>query len=394
MHSLLIHLPADLDPFERGDRFEDPLNRALRQAGRLGECTGGGSGFSIGPGPSDDHSFIDVDVKDRTKAAPVIAAVLKATDAPVGTLVGDSDSDRVLVRVTAAGPEVLVGPDTDYSPPGARLPWRAGEVLGYRLTADRWVLLHVHHNDECGPLLGVPDWCGPELPAADAVAEIVRRPITRYADTRAYFFPAKRVGMSVRLDPPRLLNARRVTPTGVSLPPRTVRAGDAGPMIVTPRWFDRSLRELFGLVPVDGAARLNHDLGLGLGHLHLAAWDAGDRRTTAAEAKALFYAHCGREWKPAPDPLRGSVPTTDRTRRFVAELKKRFRGREVWGWGTFRAAEGFVTIPVRARDFEEVRTAAADLGRACGVAVYDPQADRLAGPGRTKLLPAAPGGRR
>lgn len=392
MHSLLVHFPTMFDPMDRGELFEDPLDRALRKAGRLGQCTGGGSGFGIGPGAGNDGvSYIDVDVKDRSKAAPVIAAVLKATAAPVGTLVGDYDSDRVLVRVTAAGPEVLVGPDTDYTPPKPRLPWRAGEVLGYRLTADRWVLLHVHGNDEYGPLLGVPDWCGPELPAAEAVAAIVRRPVTRYAHTRGYLFPAKRVGMSVRPDPPPLPNARRVMPTGVSLPSRKPRAGDAGLTIATPRQFDRSLREVFGLVPVDGATRLHHDLGLGLGHLHLAAWDAGDARPTAAGAKDLFYAHCGRECKPAR--LLGSVPATDRTRRFVTLLKKQFRGRDVWGWGTFRAAEGFVTIPVAAKDFDEVRTAAADVGRACGVAVYDPQADRLAGPGRTKLLPAA-GGRR
>ena len=40
-----IKIPGDLDPFERWEQFEKPLQKALEKDG-LGEVTGGGSQFS------------------------------------------------------------------------------------------------------------------------------------------------------------------------------------------------------------------------------------------------------------------------------------------------------------------------------------------------------------
>jgi hypothetical protein len=34
---LLIHIPGPIEPLERGERFEDPLNEALSRRGELGQ---------------------------------------------------------------------------------------------------------------------------------------------------------------------------------------------------------------------------------------------------------------------------------------------------------------------------------------------------------------------
>jgi hypothetical protein len=93
----------------------------------------------------------------------------------------------------------------------------------------------------------------------------------------------------------------------------------------------------------------------------------------------LFYASCGNRWRD-PRPDRPKVPTTDATRRFVAGLKQRYRGDRPWGGGNFRAAEGFVIVPVESRRFADVWAAAVELGREHGVAVFDPECNRLVRP--------------
>src|SRR5262249_46043302 len=148
---------------------------------------------------------------------------------------------------------------------------------------------------------------------------------------------------------------------------------------IEPAQFDRTLAELFGLVPVDGAARLYNDLGIGPMHHHLAAWDAGRSAVTAATARQLFYAHVGTN--PVKDqPLRGTVRPTAKTRQFVEGLKAHFEGTGVWGWGSFRAGEGFVIIPVDGERLAEVWRVAVRLGRERGITVYDPQANRVVRP--------------
>jgi hypothetical protein len=74
------------------------------------------------------------------------------------------------------------------------------------------------------------------------------------------------------------------------------------------------------------------------------------------------------------------VPTTDATRKFVKDLKRRFHNTPPWGWGEFRASEGFVIIPVVPQRFRQVWGFAAELAQENGLALFDPQADLLVQP--------------
>jgi hypothetical protein len=382
--SLLIQIPGDTDVFDRSDLYEKPLNKALREVGRLGRTVGGGTGMTITlRGVTVECCDIDVEVKDLARAVPVIRAVLVKAKAPAGTLVGHFESDSILLHFTDRGPQVVTPVDRPLAPPAPRVPWAAGEVVGYRLTPDRWVLLHAVAVDRRSVLLRVPEWCGADLPSADQIPGLLRRPPTKYRLHGRFLFPTTRLGaFEVRMSRPRAVSVSRTVRTGVieKLPRR--RAGE-GLNVTSPAYFDRALAEVFGLVPVDGATRLSHDLGLGPMHLHLAAWDAGRSAVTAARARELFYAYVGSN--PVKDqPLRGTVRATARTRRFVEELKAHFKDTDVWGWGTFRAAEGFVIIPVDGERLAEVWPVAVRVGKAHGITVYDAQANRVVRPhGRT-----------
>lgn len=376
--SLVIQIPGDTDPFERDDWYEKPLNKALREAGRLGKTTGGGTGMTLGlRGATVECCHVDVDATDLRKALPVIRRVLTKANVPAGTLVGHVDSDNILLHFTARGPEAVTPVDQPLAPPAPRVPWVAGEVVGYRLAPGHWVLLHTIMAGAWGVLLRVPEWCGPELTPAADIPALLRRLPTKYCFQRSFQFPTCRIGMiSVQRHRPRVLNLRRTVRTGVTVKPRT-RRGEW--FTTTDPWhFDRMLSEVWGLVPVDGATRLYHDLGIGPMHHHLAAWDAPER-ATPTDARELFYAHV--RSNPVKDqPLRGTIPATENTGRFVAALKAHFKGTGVWGWGTFRAAEGFVIIPVDADHLADVWRVAVRLGQTHGVTVYDPQAERMAHP--------------
>ena len=157
-----IHIPGDIQPFERGDRFEDPLDQALRAAGRLGKCVGGGTAMDAKQVTRCD---VEVEVKDRAKAVPVIRKVLSAAAAPPGTTVTDADSGKVLLRYSAAGVKAFALPNPVKKKRFVdRIPGQPGEVVAYRLTRDRFVLLHLYGNGFFGPVLWVPEtagWCGP-----------------------------------------------------------------------------------------------------------------------------------------------------------------------------------------------------------------------------------------
>jgi hypothetical protein len=69
-----IKIPGDLDPFERWEQFEKPLQKALEKDG-LGEVTGGGSQFSE---PDEDglesveFCGIDIDLYDAWKGLALL----------------------------------------------------------------------------------------------------------------------------------------------------------------------------------------------------------------------------------------------------------------------------------------------------------------------------------
>jgi hypothetical protein len=84
---IYVYLPGSAGPLARAERYEDPLQAALRQA-RLGEITGGGS--SLGKEKSDgsrDIEFcgIDVDAYDVAAVRKLLRERLPALGCPTGT---------------------------------------------------------------------------------------------------------------------------------------------------------------------------------------------------------------------------------------------------------------------------------------------------------------------
>jgi hypothetical protein len=363
---LLIHIPGPIEPLERGERFEDPLDEALSRRGKLGQCVGGGTAM--------DASFtvtgcdIEVEVTDVAKALPVIRACLESAKAPAETIVSHPETERTLLRFTKAG--VRISAATTRKPKKRFVdscPWQRGEVLAYRLTRDRHVLLHVYGFGGIGPVFWIPEWCGREIPGAQEIRRLIRARPENYR--LGSVFEAWRQHPDDR-------DERRLTTTGVvvPLPPNSLRGWSPGVTQVR-LWkkFERMLKEVFGLIKVSPAVRLNHDLGLLTRSAHMAVWDAA-KKVNKHDAKRLFYANASRFRRNRPGPER--QPVTERLKAFVADLKTGFDSKDVWE-GKFSAQEGFVIVPVKRRQFRPVWAAAGKLARKRGLACYDPETERL-----------------
>lgn len=71
-----------IQPIDRGDRYEDPLQEALEKEG-LGEVTGGGSLL----GNNGEIEYVDIDMElVSTDGIEVVKAALEAAGAPAGSL--------------------------------------------------------------------------------------------------------------------------------------------------------------------------------------------------------------------------------------------------------------------------------------------------------------------
>jgi hypothetical protein len=82
-----VMLPEPTEPIERGDKYEDPLDLLLNEAG-LGEITGGGSqlGDPQPDGtPTVEFCGLDVTVTDLDGALALLRTHLPRLGAPVGT---------------------------------------------------------------------------------------------------------------------------------------------------------------------------------------------------------------------------------------------------------------------------------------------------------------------
>jgi hypothetical protein len=79
-----IRIPEPLGPFERGDKYEDPLTQALASAD-LGRVTGGGQ--QLGEGDSIEYSGVDVVVRHRMRGLKLLRKILKQLAAPAGTVI-------------------------------------------------------------------------------------------------------------------------------------------------------------------------------------------------------------------------------------------------------------------------------------------------------------------
>ena len=79
-----VRIPEDVQPLERGERYEDPLQAALNLE-ELGEVTGGGS--QMGEGKNIAFCGLDVEVWDRDKGLALIRSVMKRLNAPSDTVI-------------------------------------------------------------------------------------------------------------------------------------------------------------------------------------------------------------------------------------------------------------------------------------------------------------------
>ena len=79
-----VRIPGNIQPIERGERYEDPLQTELT-AQDLGEVTGGGS--QMGEGKTVEFCGLDVEVSDRDKGLQVIRDVMRRLHAPAGTVI-------------------------------------------------------------------------------------------------------------------------------------------------------------------------------------------------------------------------------------------------------------------------------------------------------------------
>ncbi|REJ71410.1 MAG: hypothetical protein DWQ34_20245 [Planctomycetota bacterium] len=76
-------LNARIMPFDRGERYEDPLQEAL-EANRFAEVTGGGTMQS--ENGEIDYCGIDLDIFNRDEAVPFICDFLAECGAPKGSV--------------------------------------------------------------------------------------------------------------------------------------------------------------------------------------------------------------------------------------------------------------------------------------------------------------------
>lgn len=91
-HFVLATMWEYIKPIERGERYEDPLDANLKQAG-IGEVTGGGTQLSDMCGI--EYVDIDITLSDLERGIPLIVESLNSSGAPKGSVLkfqrGDAD---------------------------------------------------------------------------------------------------------------------------------------------------------------------------------------------------------------------------------------------------------------------------------------------------------------
>jgi hypothetical protein len=78
-HFFYVRIPGNIQPLERGERFEDPLDAALESDG-IGSVTGGGS--QLGDDKTVAFCGLDVVVTNRDRGIEIIRRVLTAAQCP------------------------------------------------------------------------------------------------------------------------------------------------------------------------------------------------------------------------------------------------------------------------------------------------------------------------
>jgi hypothetical protein len=115
--------------------------------------------------------------------------------------------------------------------------WRVGDLVAYRMQSGRLVILRTigHHSDKGGtaPIFELLDWSGEQIPTSFQSFDVRKsrgaRPITQFM-----------IGRTRGKERP----DDRLQYLGVNLPPAQKPAGFT---VLLWRWFDRALKQQFGL---------------------------------------------------------------------------------------------------------------------------------------------------
>ena len=91
-HFFYVRIPGNIGPIERGDRYEDPLQKTLKRY-EAGWVAGGGS--QLGEGNLVEFCGIDVFTGDRDGCLQILCDELRRLNAPVGTVVEEYLPARV-----------------------------------------------------------------------------------------------------------------------------------------------------------------------------------------------------------------------------------------------------------------------------------------------------------
>ncbi len=92
-HVVLARLYEHIEPIDRGERYEDPL-QAILERGNLGRVTGGGSQLNESGGIT--HADVEIELANLDEALRLVVEALEAAGAPQGSELIDASTSQVL----------------------------------------------------------------------------------------------------------------------------------------------------------------------------------------------------------------------------------------------------------------------------------------------------------
>ena len=92
-HAVLARVYEHIEPIDRGDRYEDPLQAVLESKG-VGRVTGGGSQLNESGGIA--YADIELELANLDSALDVVVQALESAGAPQGSQLLDASDGRVL----------------------------------------------------------------------------------------------------------------------------------------------------------------------------------------------------------------------------------------------------------------------------------------------------------
>ena len=94
-HVVIARLYEHIEPIDRGNRYEDPLQVALEEA-QAGQISGGGS--QLNEAGEIDYADIEIELTDLDGALKTVIETLEKAGAPQGSELIDASDARVLKR--------------------------------------------------------------------------------------------------------------------------------------------------------------------------------------------------------------------------------------------------------------------------------------------------------